>query len=424
MLIRTHLVSACVSRAARITGICLVACLALGCRQFSPPRVTGEPDGGLGPERDGSPGVDGPDPSAFPYPPSNFDPALLPAPVDSIVLDCGVSELDSENLGFFNWCGRPAPVIQVLDQDVGLPQLAVLTMSGLTVEAGSTLRIRGNKSVILAALGPVTVNGAIDASADGEVDGSGVMVCPGGLDGTTANDTGGGGGGGGFGTPGAVGAIGEDGGDGGAGGSSSGDPALVPLHGGCRGGAGAPVTGGGSGGNGGGGGGGAIQISATTTLEVTAGGIIASSGGGGRPGGLHDGGGGGGSGGAVLLEGASVVIASDAALTANGGGGGEAGSSSNPQLEDPGEPGSFDSLTPAAGGSVGASSGDGGNGGVQGIAPTQGLTSPDQVGNGGGGGGGGGSVGRVRINASTSCSISGGSLQSPSPTGNGAAGCP
>ena len=406
---------------ARFPGIWLIASLALGCA-FDPPKASG--NGDAGEVGDAGPGGDGPDPSVFPYLPSNFDPALLPAPADPIVLDCGVSELDSENLGLLNWCGQPEPVIQVLDQGAGLPQLAILAMNGLTVETGSTLRIRGDKSVILAALGPVTVNGTVDASADADVDGSGVMVCPGDRDGTTENDTGGGGGGGGFGQVGAVGAVGEDGGNGGAGGAALGEADLEPLHGGCRGGAGSGVTGGGSGGSGGGGGG-AIQISTTTTLEVSAGGIIASGGGGGRPGGLHDGGGGGGSGGAVLLEGATIVLASGAALTANGGGGGEAGSLSNPMLEDPGEPGSLDSVAPAEGGSVSPSAGNGGNGGVQGTAPTQGVTSPNQQGtNGGGGGGGGGGVGRVRVNASTSCAIAGGSIRSPTPTSNGTSGCP
>ena len=408
-------------RVARIAGAWLAACLAIGC-SFKPPAV-GETDIDSGPMMiiDGS--VDGPQLQVYPYLPSNFEPpGDLFEPTGPIVLDCGESVFDSNLLGYFNWCGQSEPPVRILDQGNGT-RVAVISMAGLTVASGSTLRLRGNKPVALAVLGDVRVSGTVDASASGASDGPGVRGCAGDLDGQAFSGTGGGGGGGGFGSGGATGALGEDGGTGGAGGGEIDLPGLSPLRGGCRGGMGARVSGGGTGGVGGGGGG-AIQISAAGMLEVTTGGIVASAGGGGGGGSLHDGGGGGGSGGAVLLEGVTVVVASGAALTANGGGGGESGSANSPDMEDNGDPGALDSSDPAVGGTSSGSAGAGGPGGVEGVAPGPGVSGPTQGGDGGGGGGGGGGVGRVRINASTSCAIDAGSVQSPLPTGNGTSGCP
>jgi hypothetical protein len=110
------------------------------------------------------------------------------------------------------------------------------------------------------------------------------------------------------------------------------DATLIPLRGGCGGGAGgeehvSTVATPGRGG----GGGGAIQISVRDGLTLAATARVESNGGGGvgsdsvtnsTLGHAGAGGGGGGSGGAIFLEGLSIAIAGTASLCANGGGGG------------------------------------------------------------------------------------------------------
>ena len=101
-------------------------------------------------------------------------------------------------------------------------------------------------------------------------------------------------------------------------------------------------------------------------------------------------------------------------MAANGGGGAEAGTSLGGVN---GSDGRADTV-PAAGGSGGsAGAGNGGAGGASITLPLNGLPAGT---NNEGGGGGGGAVGRIRINASGSCSIGG--LISPPQTSNGA--CP
>jgi hypothetical protein len=124
--------------------------------------------------------------------------------------------------------------------------------------------------------------------------------------------------------------------------------------------------------NAGGAGGGALEIAVAGALQVT--GSVLSNGGQGTGGcGSEGGGSGGGSGGGILLEGATVDVATGAEVTANGGDGGN-----------------------------GRNGGNGGNGGTATAAPQNGENDGAN-----GGGGGGGAVGRIRINAATSCTLSG-----------------
>ena len=123
---------------------------------------------------------------------------------------------------------------------------------------------------------------------------------------------------------------------------------LMPLRGGCAGGAGgdnvlrlAP-------------GGGALQVSAFGKLTVSSVVTAPGRGGMGGPGNVLKAiaGNGGGSGGAILLEARTIDLTSSASVTANGGGGGEGGDVVN-ATGNPGSAGTT-TLTPAAGGSGGS----------------------------------------------------------------------
>ncbi len=355
--------------------------------------------------------------SSFKYTPSNFDPSLL-TPVGNLLFDCGVSVFNSTTLTFSNWCGevQPVPVVQV--QSSG-PDLVILPMISLMVVAGNTVQIVGNRPVVLAVFSDANILGAVTADAVTTVAGPGgsSTACgtSNGNPGMQSGNSGGGAGGAGFGTDGESGEVSGSGGAKGLKGLAGGNATLVPLRGGCSGGRGGTGT---APGGLGGGGGGAVQISAGGNLVIA--GRISALGGGGRGGASRTGGGGGGSGGAILLEGDSITYAVTARLSANGGGGGEGGDDGG----NSGNPGD-DATSPtvsAMGGMNGANSGgNGGNGGRAGLGPTAGFagTSGD-----GGGGGGGGAVGRITVNAHTSCTLTVGSLSSPAPTGNAAAGCP
>ena len=184
-----------------------------------------------------------------------------------------------------------------------------------------------------------------------------------------------GGGGGGYGTAGAKGAgitlVASQV----PGGSATGNPTLVPLRGGCWGGA----TAYGSGGNGGG----AIQITSGTKITIPAGGAVGAPGYGGY---LN---GGGGAGGGILLEAPTVTIAGGA--YANGGSGGcgafTGSFSSNGDL----------TTTPAPGGPC--DNGQYGGNGAAGTTPPQdGPNLANVAGTKQYAGGGGGAVGRIRVN--------------------------
>jgi len=351
-------------------------------------------------------------------------------PSAAIALDCEAS-FDSTSLSFGNWCGQTQPAPVVLTQVDG-SELVALAVEGLTVTPSGRLRLLGTRPVAIAVFGDAIIDGVIDVSAQGTTSGPGggdAQHCSDGSGGLGGDgNTGGGGGGGGFGTSAAAGGLGNSqtgitGGVFGSAGTAAGEPTLSPLRGGCAGGHGGadsdPMGGSGAAG---GGGGGAIWLYATGLLRVS--GTVVASGGGGQGAGCQDGGGGGGSGGGLLLEGDSVGL-DGSHLTANGGGGGEGGANANlcstPKAS--GQDGAV-SMDPAEGGQgATATGGDGGNGAALMTDASAGGEGGDGTSGGGGGGGGGGAVGRIRIVASTTCSV-GGAVISPAPTSTGASGCP
>lgn len=69
------------------------------------------------------------------------------------------------------WCGdQPMPVIQA---QLGGPSVVVVPMAGLRIPAGSTLRLIGDKPVVLAVRGDAIIEGHIDAGARGATPGAG-----------------------------------------------------------------------------------------------------------------------------------------------------------------------------------------------------------------------------------------------------------
>ncbi len=202
---------------------------------------------------------------AFPFAPSNFDPAaILPTEIArDVVLNCA-ADFDSTAgaaTPFVNWCSQQQPAVKVFVQDGG-SDVVVLPMFRFNLPDAGSLRVRGNRPVILAVYDSAIVGGSLLATATLEDAGPGgsLPTCLGTGDaGTVDGGRGGGGGGGGFATAGGVGggANSATTAAGGAG-AAFGDPSLVPLLGGCSGGRGfGTVAQAGAGG----GGGGAIQLS-------------------------------------------------------------------------------------------------------------------------------------------------------------------
>lgn len=241
------------------------------------------------------------------------------------MIDCA-AELDTSGTpSFTTWCSGTRPPIAVQSQTNG-PELAVVTMRALDLRAAGRLTIRGTRPAVLLVFGDATVAGVIDASASGSTAGGGgddagcgssrgesVTTCAAGSDET------GGGGGGGFGTAGGRGGDGDDcsGGDGGV---TRGLPSLVPLLGGCPGGAAGACSGRGAGG-------GAFQLSVGGTLTLS--GSLRANGGAGpaRCSGTYIGAGGGGSGGAIRVE-ALGLVTTGSSVQVNGGKGGNTTASS------------------------------------------------------------------------------------------------
>lgn len=279
----------------------------------------------------------------------------------------------------------------------------VLALGSLRLGPGATLRVRGNRALVILAGTTVTVEdgatidlsggcGAMDPSCAGPGGGLGAASagstaggCGGGgngLDGAAGTDSEAGGGGGGFGTAGAFSAgpgVGQ-----GLGGIACGTTMLEPLQGGSGGGVGG-LAGAVRGGGRGGGGGGALQLTAFGTITIA--GTITAGGGGGESGHIVDpmtggGGGGGGAGGAILVEALHVAITGT--LAANGGGGG----GNAPDVTGHGETGR-PNTTCAQGGEPSVDS-RGGTGGCATALPSSGGTISDR-------GGGGGAVGRIRV---------------------------
>lgn len=292
--------------------------------------------------------------------------------------------------------------------------VAVLNVDSLTIEAGATLLVTGDKPLLIASWDTIVVNGRIDAgsltteinnTANAHIDGPSQIGAGanapgrcGGLTGTAGANAqsgggSGGGGGGAFRGDGGNGTVGDTvmvaGGVGGARLSTS--PTVI--RGGCNG--GSSGTAGTSAGlltpataatvSAGGAGGGAIELAAKTSITIT-GSLNAGGGGGaGAPQGSAVGGGGGGSGGYIGLD-APAITMSGAALSANGGGGG----GSSPYAGQGNQGGNAVSTAQAPGGVIFG----GGNCGLAGSAGSVATTldAADAVGSdscGGGGGGGG-----------------------------------
>jgi hypothetical protein len=299
----------------------------------------------------------------------------------AVVIDCAAT-FDSAVPDFTTWCSgtKPVPVVQTQS---GGPDLVVVPMTALTVAAGSTLRVIGNKPVVFAVAGDATIDGTLDAGATGTTPGAGgdsgltgTIATAGTLAGPDcnvfANGTGQGmesgtlalgGGGAGFRTNGGFGG-GERAnfrcynGSGATGGGANGYECkdLCPVTS-CdnsynnsssrykannnahytvspaRGLAApdqdlSPLRAGCAGGKGegtgtfyGGAGGGAVQLVVANTFAMGTGGIVSAGGGGGRTSGGRSGGAGGGSGGAILIEASDFTLASSAAIRAHGGSG-------------------------------------------------------------------------------------------------------
>jgi hypothetical protein len=366
---------------------------------------------------------------AFPYTPSNFDPAIPGG-------ELGV--LKTKAAVVFNTKDLSWTPIEALDdpdafdpqekpQGSGLPAFVLIPLR--TLELGGELRIIGDRPVIFAVYGDATLNH--DILASGRLVNGSMIPGPGGNQdcvdatgkvGVFASNQGGGGGGAGGGTDGASGGRGQNSdATAGAAGLLLTTPRSL-LAGGCAGGNGAGTASapGGLGGMGGG----AVQISVARMLTVTK--TLSVSGGAGLGGkaissGPAGGGGGGGSGGRIILEGFRVNLPGSARLTANGGSGGEGGGNNGLSLGsqdgDSGANGSENTETPAPGGGSGPggspSGGNGGNGGT-GLNPTQGNAGGSGgFGLSGGGGGGGGAAGSIYLRSIQTCTIAAGSVVSP-----------
>lgn len=336
----------------------------------------------------------------FPYQPTNFEVVQVRAPpMAPTVLDCGETTIDTSGTGLprtTNWCGNQVFEASIIKQDGGLDAVLV-SMSGLTITADAGLTLTGNKPVIFAVFGDVSITGQV-------VSKSGAALCTSsaGKDGTSSLGNNSGGSGAGFSTAGGAGGDGATS-SGRAGGDVEPNTTASPLRGGCSGGRGANQSAAAAPG------GGAVQISAAGTMAIN--GRIAAPGEGGRGGRSAAAGNGGGSGGLVVLEALELAI-SGGAITANGGGGGEGGAIPE---GNPGADGRIDAAVGAAGGADNVLLG--GNGGTGGFtsAPTNGENNTN-------GGGGGGSSGRLFFRGAASCSIGPQVILSPLPALD--AGCP
>ncbi len=338
----------------------------------------------------------------FPYQPTNFDVIQARAPPAApTVLDCGETIIETSVTGpprTTNWCGNQVFEASIIKQDGG-PDAVLVSLSGLTISPDAGLMIIGNKPVIFAVFGDVSITGQVIAKS-----GAAFCTSSAGRDGTSPFGGTSGGSGAGFSTAGGAGGDGASGAiNGPGGGGLDANATGSPLRGGCSGGRGGNQSAAAARG------GGAVQISAAGTMTIN--GRIAAPGEGGSGGALGAAGNGGGSGGLVLLEAQELTI-SGGAITANGGGGGEGGGlfSGNP-----GTNGRIDAASGAPGGSGGSAFG--GSGGIGGFTspPTAGATNTN-------GGGGGGSSGRLFFRGATACSIGPQVILSPLPALD--AGCP
>ncbi|MEO8701634.1 MAG: hypothetical protein ABI867_16430 [Kofleriaceae bacterium] len=262
-----------------------------------------------------------------------------------------------------------ASCTEIVPQTDG-PALCVIRAGVIDIAVGAELRASGSRALALVADDNLTVEGILDISANGRVDGpAGGLVTSGGPATGLV-----GGGGAGFRTEGAPGGTTVDGGAANAGDAQLDPATLEILRGGTR--PAASLAGGG---------GGAATLISCRGITVVSG-ILAASGGGGagsrdlNPGVIA--GSGGGSGGYFVLQGVNVDVTGQ--VFANGGAGG-AGKTNLQTIAQGGNNGTR-SLQPALGGDASPGAGDGGNGGTS-AAPSIGRAATVAGASGGGGGG-------------------------------------
>lgn len=278
-----------------------------------------------------------------------------------------------------------------LDVPVMVPEpTEVLIVDSLFIGHMSTLRVQGEKPLIIASHTNVRIEGLLDlGSVDGwNAAGHDPDACDGHAADEGTDDMGGASGGGGGSYQGAGGAGGTgDSNDGpGTAGGAGGTDVDFPdgVLGGCpgaRGGSGnipehAP----------GGVGGGAIYLAACGVIVIN--GTIHAGGAGGRTGTQDGGGGGGGSGGFIGLDAPSITLTSSAVLAANGGGGGGGGEDSD-EIGAHGEHGSM-GTNQAQGGHAPGGNRQGGDGGA--MSDMDGSSGDTNRRGAGGGGGGAGFI--------------------------------
>lgn len=336
-------------------------------------------DAGSGDSSASSPSGDasGPGGASIPFAPSNVpSDAPLSATGDWVFSTgtCGSGTVTLHTTTGEVSCGnQPAgsfafKTITQPDTSFGELTAGLFVTNNLRIEPNMTIKVVGNRPLLIAVLGTAKIEGTIRASI---LDRN--LASGGGHDGSASETRGNGPGGGQGGLNGGAGGGGHCGvggaGGKGAGGKAYGKATNIPLLGGSSGG-GAEARGGA--------GGGAIQIVAGGSIEVSGLGLIDVAGGGGS-----DGDSGGGAGGAMLLE--APVVSVFGTLAANGGAG--AGS-------ERGGNGSADNVA-AKGGTAGFSwLGIGGDGGADtSIDGKPGIPTASAH-----PGGGGGGVGRIRIN--------------------------
>lgn len=355
--------------------------------------------------------------------PRFFDPCTLGATGAPVALASGGTIVYDTDLPGFVEDPPADPPSTIVDQG-GTPAV-VISVESFTVAEGTTLRVVGDKPLIIASWSAITIAGTVDAGSHREDRRAGAganpKLCeetgPGLGDDDVTGGGSGGGGGGSFAGTGGKGGPGDTGGEnpGGDGGQMVGTPTIV--RGGCAGAAS------GMAGNDdsvsapsnsmtrapGGAGGGAIQLSARQVITISGRVLAGGAGGTGAPLNSAVGGGGGGSGGWVGFDAPLSTFAPTARLAANGGGGGSSDSFSS--TGDPGADGG-DDATPAAGGVAGSCATAGAPGAAG--ATTNGPSSAQSAVS-CGGGGGGGSVGYIIVIA-PSFTAPAGAIFSPPPT--------
>jgi len=278
--------------------------------------------------------------------------------------------------------------------------LCVITGTAITLPAGNTVTVVGNRPLVLLSTSAITIDGTLDAASkrardrDGTGPGADTGPCPSNSVSPTTGLQGGGGFGGSFGTGGGNGGNAPTG----FGGIAGAAPNITTLTGGCPGGSGANNAFG-SGRGGGGHSGGAVLLVAPQTITVSSGATINASGRGGDAGrgsftNQGGGGGGGGSGGMIAFDGDTVTLAGK--CFANGGGGAEG--SGHDTGRDGGESTAPDTKARGGGSNSGNSGGDGGDGAGNGDGASPGNAgAAGPMGTGTGGGGAGGGAGVIKI---------------------------